>query len=216
MQALDRFLEQLAEATPTPGGGGAAGLAGATATALAQMVAGLTATRRKYAEHHPELNQILSDAKRIQADLIKSIEDDAHVYKRVITVLSYQTDKNDSSVTQAIEDALIGAAQVPLTVVQLCGEVVKIGERLSEIGLEHAAADAAATVFLAQAAARISLLNIKANMREVSDTKLKTSWVNKATRIMKQINETSSKIEEKLSQELSNPRKKSRSRRRRK
>lgn len=216
MQELNRFLENLAEATPTPGGGGAAGLAGAVATSLAQMVAGLTATRRKYAEHHLELNQILDEAKRLQAELLKSIEDDAHVYKRVITVLSYQTDKNDTSVTQAIEDALIGAAQVPLTVVQLCGEVVKIGERLIDIGLEHAAADAVAAIFLAQAAARISLLNIKANMREVSDTKLKTSWVNKATRIVKQINETASQTEGALSQELSNPRKSSRKRRKRK
>ena len=62
-----------------------------------------------------------------------------------------------------------------------------MGARLAEIGLEHAAADAASTVFLAQAAARISLLNIKANMREVSDKKLRTSWVNKATRIVKRL-----------------------------
>ncbi|MFK7802020.1 MAG: cyclodeaminase/cyclohydrolase family protein [Anaerolineae bacterium] len=215
MQDLNSFIGNLAEATPTPGGGGAAGLAGGVAAALAQMVAGLTATRRKYAEHHPEVNKLLSQTQELREQLLKSIEDDAHVYKRVITVLSYQTDKNDQSVTQAIEDALIGAAQVPLTVVQLCGQVTTVAERLAEIGLEHAKADAAGAIFLAQAAGRISLLNIKANMREVTDVKLKTSWINKATRIVKQINETAERVEANLVDELSKPRVTTRKRRRR-
>lgn len=215
MQDLNQFIVKLSEATPTPGGGGAAGLAGGVAAALGQMVAGLTATRRKYAEHHPEINELLTQLQDLREQLLKSIEDDAHVYKRVITVLSYQTDKNDQSVTQAIEDALIGAAQVPLTVVQLCGQVVTISERLSLIGLEHARADAIAAIFLSQAAARISLLNIKANMREVSDAKLKTSWINKATRIVKTINEVAEQAESDLGEELSKPRATARKRRRR-
>lgn len=214
MPDLNQFIDNLAEATPTPGGGGAAGLAGGVASALAQMVASLTLTRRKYAEHHAEIQELLIKAGQLRSALLQSIEDDAHVYKRVITVLSYQTDKNDQSVTQAIEDALIGAAQVPLTVIQLCGEAVTIAERLVEIGLDHAAADAAAAIFLAQAAARISLLNIKANMREVNDAKLKTSWINKGTRIYKQIKETAERVETKLSEELNAPRTTVRKRRR--
>ncbi|MFT7587479.1 MAG: formiminotetrahydrofolate cyclodeaminase [Cellvibrionaceae bacterium] len=214
MQELDQFIIHLAEPTPAPGGGGAAGLAGSLAAALAQMVAGLTVTRRKYAEHHPEVNELLRKTEQLRGELVKSVEDDAHVYKRVITVLSYQTDKNDKSVTQALEDALVGAAQVPLTVTQLCGEVATIAERLVEIGLNHAAADAAAAIFLAQAAARISLLNIKANMREVNDLKLKTSWVNKATRIVNQINASAERVELKLSEELSKPQATARKRRR--
>lgn len=215
MQSLDQFIDNLAESTPTPGGGGAAAIAGALAAALAHMVAGLTANRRKYAQHHEELNRILERSKALRADLIQAVADDAHVYKRVITVLSYRTDNNDQSVTQAIEDALIGAAQVPLGVIQLCVEVAEIGERLTQIGLEHAAADAAGAIFLAQAAAKISLLNIKANMREVTDTKLKTSWINKGTRLVNKVNEAAERAENQLSESLAKPRSANDGRRRR-
>ncbi|MEM9773012.1 MAG: cyclodeaminase/cyclohydrolase family protein [Chloroflexota bacterium] len=215
MQSLDHFIDSLAESTPTPGGGGAAGVAGALAASLNHMVAGLTANRRKYAQHQDELNSILERSKTLRADLIQAIEDDAHVYKRVVTVLSYRTDKNDQSVTQAIEDALIGAAQVPLGVIQLCNEIAEIGERLIKIGLEHAAADAAGAIFLAQAAAKISLLNIKANMREVTDNKLKTSWINKGTRLVNKINEVAEQAEAKLGESMSKPRSAGEGRRRR-
>ncbi|MEM8861033.1 MAG: cyclodeaminase/cyclohydrolase family protein, partial [Chloroflexota bacterium] len=105
MENLDHFIENLAESTPTPGGGGAAALAGTLAAALNHMVAGLTVNRRKYAQYHDELNTILDRSKELRSALLQAIEDDAHVYKRVVTVLSYRTDNNDQSVTQAIEDA---------------------------------------------------------------------------------------------------------------
>ncbi len=210
-----QFITQLAAAAPTPGGGGAAGMTGMLAAALAQMVAGLSLGRRKYEEHHPELDEILKKAQQIQADFEQAVNDDAHVYKRVITVLSHQNDKNEKATTQAIEDALVGAAQVPLGVIQLSGQLVEVCERLIDIGLEHARADAAAAIFLAQGVSKTSLINIKANMREVTDNKLKTSWINKATRIVKKINETAEQVEEKLSTELSVPRSDSRQKRRR-
>ena len=215
MHDISRFIDRLAEATPTPGGGGAAGLTGALAAALTQMVASLTVGRRKYQSHHPELAELVERSKRLTSELLQAIEDDAHVYKRVITVLSHRTADNETSVTQAIEDALVGAAQVPLSVVQLCGEVAEVAERLVEIGLEHAQADAAAALFLAHGAARTSLLNIKANMREVNDPKLKTSWINKGSRIVKRIGEAAARVEGKLSEEFGTPRPTKRTRSRR-
>ena len=51
------FLDRVAEATPTPGGGSVAALAGALAAALVQMVAGLTVGKKKYAEVEPEMRR---------------------------------------------------------------------------------------------------------------------------------------------------------------
>lgn len=215
MKEIDQFLTDLAAPTPTPGGGGAAALCGALGGALAQMVAGLSLGRRKYAEHFDELEGILAQAQGLQEDFKQAVVDDAHVYKRVITVLSFQNDKNERATTQAIEDALIGAAQVPLTVIQLSAKLAEIAERLIEIGLEHARADAAGALFIAQSVSKLSLLNIRANMREVNDSKLKTSWINKGSRLVKKINEAAERVEEKLSAELSVPRSESQPRKRR-
>lgn len=199
---MESFLDGLAAATPTPGGGGAAAMAAAMGSALIKMVAGLTHARRKYADVKEEVGEIIAKAEKLRAELIQLVEDDAYVYERVITVLQHRTDRNDKTVIKAIEDALIGAAQVPLNVAQLSLEVAQLGERLASIGLAHAAADAAAACQVAEAAAHISRLNILTNLREVENDKLKTSWQNKSKRIVDEVSaiaaRTRLKVEEGL------------------
>src|SRR5205085_10647381 len=48
-QSLSGFVSEVAAATPAPGGGSVAAHTGALAAALAQMVAGLTIGKKKYA-----------------------------------------------------------------------------------------------------------------------------------------------------------------------
>src|SRR4029079_19214270 len=48
-ESLSGFVAAVASSTPAPGGGSVAALAGALGAALAQMVAGLTFGRKKYA-----------------------------------------------------------------------------------------------------------------------------------------------------------------------
>ncbi len=48
--SVSSFLDGLASGAPTPGGGGAAALAGAMAAALVSMVCNLTIGRQRYAE----------------------------------------------------------------------------------------------------------------------------------------------------------------------
>jgi glutamate formiminotransferase/formiminotetrahydrofolate cyclodeaminase len=57
-----QFIAATAEASPTPGGGSVAALAGALAAALAQMVAGLTIGRKKYADVQDKAQAILAEA----------------------------------------------------------------------------------------------------------------------------------------------------------
>lgn len=214
MENLENFIDELASPTPTPGGGGAAALSAAMGSALLEMVAGLTHSRRKYAGVKDEVESIQAQALKLREEFIQLVEDDAYVYKRVITVLQYQTDNNDKTVLQAIEDALIGAAQVPLQVCQLSLEMAKLGERLADIGLEHAAPDAAAACNLAEAAAHISKLNIMTNLRNVENAKLKTSWKNKSTRMVAEISEIAARTRAKIEEKVSAPSTPSRRRRR--
>ena len=46
---MNKFIEELSSASPTPGGGGAAALIGAISAALCSMVANLTTGKKKYA-----------------------------------------------------------------------------------------------------------------------------------------------------------------------
>ena len=58
--SLEQFSAKLASAAPTPGGGGAAALAGALAVALGNMVGSLTVGKKKYAEYQTEIEETIA------------------------------------------------------------------------------------------------------------------------------------------------------------
>ena len=66
---LADFVAATASRQPTPGGGSVAALAGALAAALAQMVAGLTVGRKKYAAVDAEAQAILAEAENLRQDI---------------------------------------------------------------------------------------------------------------------------------------------------
>ncbi len=67
------FLDALAAATPTPGGGSAAAQAGAMGAALVAMVARLTIGKKKYAEVEAQMNEILNQAERLRRELTEAV-----------------------------------------------------------------------------------------------------------------------------------------------
>ena len=180
---MQTFVNQVAESRPTPGGGAVAALAGALAAALAQMGAGLTVGRRSYQAVHEEMQAILDKASDLRQRLLDSVDEDQIVYGHVMLILQQRNENNEATFAQAMEDALKGAAQVPLRVVRLAAEVAELAERLAHVGNKHAVADVTVAALLAQAAVRASRLNVIANLRDVQDDKLRKRWVNEATRL---------------------------------
>lgn len=212
---MNKFLNEVASATPTPGGGAVNALVGSLAASLAQMVANLTTGRRKYKHVDEEVSDILNKIVPIRDQLMQAIEDDAVVYQRVITLLQHRTNENETTMLKAMEDALIGAAQVPLRVARLSRDVAIHCQRLVEIGNEHAVADAAVGMLMAQAAIRGSALNVKANLAQVEDTKLRKRWVNEVGRIEKEITELVEAVLEKANSRIAGEDRTSARRRRR-
>ncbi|MCB0034742.1 MAG: cyclodeaminase/cyclohydrolase family protein [Anaerolineales bacterium] len=186
---MQQFLDDVALAQPTPGGGACAALAGALAAALTQMVAGLTVGRRKYKDAHEEMQAILDQIPTIRTDLTQAIADDAVVYQRVLLMLQQRTNNNEKTLTQALEDALVGAAQVPLRVARLGHDIADMAGKVITHGNRHALTDALVALLLAQTAVRASRLGVISNLKEIQDDKLRKRWVNEATRHEKAVNE---------------------------
>src|SRR6185503_7281689 len=72
--SLSGFVSSVASSTPTPGGGSVSAHVGALAAALAQMVAGLTVGRKKYAAVDAEMKQIGLDAADLGNQLSALVE----------------------------------------------------------------------------------------------------------------------------------------------
>jgi methenyltetrahydrofolate cyclohydrolase len=149
------YLDELASATPTPGGGTVAALHAAQAAALVRMVCNLTIGRERFAAAEPTMRRALQEATALQDAALSLADEDAAAFAAVTAAyhLPKATEAEAAGRHQAIQAALHGATDVPLRtaanaarVVELCGEILDGANPnlVSDVGV--AATTAAAAV----------------------------------------------------------------------
>ncbi|MCX6034828.1 MAG: glutamate formimidoyltransferase, partial [Chloroflexi bacterium] len=165
------FLDELAAATPTPGGGSAAAHAGAMGAALVAMVARLTIGKKKYAAVEDQMNEILNQTERLRRELTATVDEDSTAFEGVLAAfkLPKATPKQEKVRAQAIENATLRAAQVPLTVAQKSVSVMALGERVVTLGNLNAISDGASAAAMARAALMSASYNVRINVNNLSD-----------------------------------------------
>jgi glutamate formiminotransferase/formiminotetrahydrofolate cyclodeaminase len=177
---LADFVAATASGSPTPGGGSVAALAGALAAALAQMVAGLTAGRKKYAAINDEVQAILAEAETLRLALTVAIDEDAAAFDQVMAVWrNKELDELEKVV--AVEQATIGAGNVPLRVARLSRDAALLAQQMAQIGNPNAVTDAAAGTIMAHAAVQAAALNVKINAVSLQDQNLARQWAEEVT-----------------------------------
>src|SRR5438046_6806735 len=82
-QSLSGFVSSVASSAPVPGGGSVAAHVGALAAALVQMVAGLTAGKKKYASVDAEMRALALRAAALGNTLGALVARDAEAYAAV-------------------------------------------------------------------------------------------------------------------------------------
>lgn len=169
------FIEALAANTPTPGGGSAAALAGALAASLAQMVAGLTLGKKKYAAVQEQAESILGWATTLRQQLTAAIAEDAAAYEAVMVAMRMK-DVPEEIRAAALEDATIGAGEVPLHVARLSHDAARLAQNIAEVGNANAVTDAAAGALLANTAVQIAAMNVKINAVGLKNQELVAQW----------------------------------------
>lgn len=169
------FLDATASATPTPGGGSSAALAGALAAALSQMVANLTIGRKKYAAVQSEMTDLLQRATRLRNELTAAISQDAAAFDKLMAAWR-DNDLVGEEKALAIEKATQHAGEVPLTVARLSREAADIAQSVTSMGNVNAVTDAAAAAVLARSAVQIAAMNVKINAVGLRDQALAQAW----------------------------------------
>jgi glutamate formiminotransferase / formiminotetrahydrofolate cyclodeaminase len=182
------FLEATAAATPTPGGGSTAALAGALAASLTEMVANLTAGRKKYAAVAEEVAQILEAVAPLRRQLTGAILADSASFERLMAAYR-DKEASEAEQAQAIEEATVGAAEVPLNVARLSRQVAELARQITAVGNLNAVTDAAAGGLMARAAVQIAALNVKINAKGLQDQEL-------AQRMVREVDELEAEVTE--------------------
>jgi len=164
---LDAWIDSLAAASPTPGGGSAAALAGTLAAALVAMVARLTVGRKAYAAVEAEAQAVLADAEQLRGELRRLVDEDAASYEGVSR--AYQIPKTDPRRPQAIDDALLAATRPPAEVVKRARRLLALAQTLEQIGNKNAVSDVRVAAMLARAAIDGATENVNVNLAGMSD-----------------------------------------------
>src|SRR5204863_565639 len=99
-----------------PGGGSVAAHAGALGAALAQMVAGLTIGKKKYAAVDAEMKEAALKAAALGNRLSTLVKRDADAYAQVSEAYKLPKEPADAAArrTEAVTNALLKAAEAPL------------------------------------------------------------------------------------------------------
>jgi glutamate formiminotransferase / formiminotetrahydrofolate cyclodeaminase len=173
-ESLSAFVASVAASTPTPGGGSIAAHAGALGAALAQMVAGLTVGKKKYAAVDAEMRDIAVRAAGIGNALAALVPRDAAAYTAVTAAykLPADDDVQQHAKVAAVDEALLGAATVPLETAQACAQVAELALAVAERGNGNAVSDAGVAALLAEAGCVGASYNVRINVVALSDRSL--------------------------------------------
>jgi formiminotetrahydrofolate cyclodeaminase len=168
---VDRFISSVAAATPAPGGGSVAALAGALAAALGEMMAGLTEGRKKFASAEPQVQEIHEKLITLRASLRALIQEDPAAFQLFLDAirLPRKTNEEKSVREAAMEHAAKQATLTPLRTARAVSEILEYQSILVEIGNPNVRCDLAVGALLAFAALKGMQYNIFANTAGLKD-----------------------------------------------
>jgi methenyltetrahydrofolate cyclohydrolase len=168
---LEGFLEDLASAQPTPGGGGAAALIGASGAALVSMVCRLTIGKKGYEDATEKLNALLESAEASRIALIAMIDEDKAAFDTLMAGyrLPKSNDQEKAIRSEAIQHGLKVATEAPLQCARACAHVVHQAAQAADQGHPQIISDAGVGVLAAIAGLRSAALNVRVNTPQIKD-----------------------------------------------
>ncbi len=184
-QAVPDYLDEVASAAPTPGGGSVSALAGALAAALATMVARLTVGKKKYADAEARMREVETAGDACRRELLDLAAADARAFDafRAASKMSQRTPEEVATRERALADAARGAADVPLRTAEACVRALELARSVAELGNENAVSDAGVAAWLARAGAEGAALNVRINLPSVSEEE-RASFAERARRVV--------------------------------
>ncbi|MGX4598441.1 cyclodeaminase/cyclohydrolase family protein [Faecalimicrobium sp. JNUCC 81] len=182
------FVDVLASKSAVPGGGGAAALVGAIGMALGSMVCNLTIGKKKYAEYEESVKDILNKAGKIEKDLLEMIDKDAECFLPLSKAygLPKSTEEELRIKEETMEKALKVACEVPINIVRVCFEAIKLHEDLVDKGSKLAISDVGVGVQCLRAAILSGQLNVVININSIKDEEYVNKVKNEVDELVKE------------------------------
>jgi methenyltetrahydrofolate cyclohydrolase len=173
-ETLHRYLDDLASAQPTPGGGSTAALSGAMGAALASMVCRITRGKEAYAQVQQEIEELLGRTENLRSRFQQLMQEDIEAYGHLAASyeLPRETSEERNYRTGMIQKQLVEAALVPLEVVECAAELVQSCQKIAGIGSISLLSDIATGVILASCSGKSAAYMVHINVRSIKNDTL--------------------------------------------
>ena len=173
-ETLQRYLDDLASAQPTPGGGSTAALSGAMGAALASMVCRITMGKEAYADVQQEIEELLRRTEYLRSRFQQLMQEDIEAYGRLAACYKFprETSEERKYRTDMIQKQLVEAALVPLEVAECAAELILCCQRIAEIGSNTVLSDVATGAILASCSGKGASFMVRINVQSLKNDKL--------------------------------------------
>ena len=178
---LQEFSDETSRDSTAPGGGSVAALAGAMGAALAVMVANLPHPKAAFAGVREELESIAVRGQELKQSLLDAIDDDTWAFQKVMEAGKLPAAQREA----ALRETTLGAAAVPLTVVEACPEIVDLCRRSLDAGMKASGSDAGVGATMARSAAVGAAMNVYINLQDMADDPEAAEMLRKADAALK-------------------------------
>ncbi len=170
-KAIEVYLDELASASATPGGGSAAALMGAQSAALTSMVCNLTIGKPKYIEVEADMQALLLKSEALRKRLLDMIKADVDVFNNLMAAygLAKESDADKFLRSQVIQEVLKEATEVPLACARACAEAIELSRYAANKGNLAVISDAGAATMSAYGGLKSAALNVYINTGSLKD-----------------------------------------------
>ncbi len=169
--SLSEFSAQLSSTDPVPGGGSASAAVAAMGAGLLVMTCNFTIGKDKYAEVEEEMMELRDELEPIRVWLLASVDRDSQAYQAVTEAFRMPkgTPEEKEARGEAIQEAMVGAAEVPLDVARRCLRALDLARDVVEKGNPNTLSDAGCGARFLNAGLHGALFNVRINLGSIRD-----------------------------------------------
>jgi glutamate formiminotransferase/formiminotetrahydrofolate cyclodeaminase len=182
---LSDFMWETASESKAPGGGSISAYVGALGAALGTMVANLSSHRRGWDDRWEEFSEWAVKGKAYHDELLRLVDEDTNAFNMIMAAFSLPggTDEEKAAKNKAIQDATIGAIEVPFRTMEVACASMEVAEAMAGSGLEASVSDAGVAALCARSAVMGAFLNVRINTADLEDQATKDDFLRRGAEL---------------------------------
>lgn len=200
------FADETARESPAPGGGSVSAYMGALGASLGTMVANLSSHKPGWDERWDEFSHWAEYGMEVESELLRLVDEDTEAFNRIMSAFGMPkgTEEEKSLRSDAIQQATLFAARVPLETMKASLKVFDLCREMVDKGNPNSVSDAGVGALAARSAVIGAGMNVKINASSLKDREMAQSLITEANAIIAEAMAAEEEIIRKVEEKITN------------